>query len=52
MLRVDREVGFCDNTQQSAMRDVGLKAYEKIPKTYLLQRNVREKLHFATIHKD
>jgi hypothetical protein len=29
---VDREVGFYDNTLQISLRDVGLRACEKIPK--------------------
>jgi hypothetical protein len=49
---VDREVGFCDNILRNALRDVGLRACEKIPKPYLSQRNVRERLHFAIIYKD
>jgi hypothetical protein len=52
VLRVDREVGFCDNTLRNALRDVGLRACEKIPKPCLLQENVQEKLCFATIQKD
>jgi hypothetical protein len=52
VLKVDREVGFCDNTLRNALRDVGLKACEKIPKPSLSQRNVQERLRFATIHKD
>jgi hypothetical protein len=40
VLRVDMKVGFCDNTLRNALRDVGLRAYEKIPKPYLSQRNV------------
>ena len=51
MLREDREVGFCDNTLWSALRDVGLSACEKIPKPYLSQKNIRERLRFARIHK-
>jgi hypothetical protein len=35
VLKVDREVGFCDNTLRNALRDVGLRACEKIPKLYL-----------------
>jgi hypothetical protein len=35
VLRVDREVKSCDNTLQNALRDVGLRACEKIPKPYL-----------------
>jgi transposase len=35
VLRVDREVGFCDNTLQHALRDVGLRGCEKIPKPSL-----------------
>jgi hypothetical protein len=34
------------------LRDVGLRACEKIPKPCLSQRNVRKRLRFATIHKD
>jgi hypothetical protein len=52
VLRVDREVGFCDNTLRNALRDVGLKACEKIPNSCLSQRNVQVRLCFATIHKD
>jgi hypothetical protein len=37
VLRVDMEVGFCDNTLWNALRDVGLRACEKIPKPYLQQ---------------
>jgi hypothetical protein len=40
VLRVDREVGFCDNTLRNALRDVGLRACEKIPKPCLSQGNV------------
>jgi hypothetical protein len=35
VLRVDREIGFCDDTLRNALRDVGLRACEKIPKLYL-----------------
>jgi hypothetical protein len=35
VLRVDMEVGFCDNTLRNALRDVGLRACEKIPKPSL-----------------
>jgi hypothetical protein len=52
VLKVDKEVGFYDSTLQNALRDVGLRAREKIPKPYLSQRNVREKLPFSTIYKD
>ena len=52
VLRIDKETGFCDNTLQNALRDVGFKAFEKIPKLCLSQKNVQEKLHFAIIHKD
>jgi hypothetical protein len=52
VLRVDMKVGFCDNTLRNALRDVGLRAYEKIPKPYLSQRNVWKKLCFTTIYKD
>jgi transposase len=52
VLRVDMEVGFCDNTLRNALRDVGLRACEKISKPSLSQRNVQERLRFATIHKD
>jgi transposase-like protein len=52
VLRVNREVGFCDNTLRNALTDVGLGACEKIPKPCLSQRNVQERLCFATIHKD
>jgi hypothetical protein len=51
VLRVGREVGFCDNILQNALRDVGLRACEKIPKPSLSQRNVQERLRFVTIHK-
>ena len=52
VLREDREVGFCDNTLRSALRDAGLSACEKIPKPCLSQKNVRETLRFARIHKE
>lgn len=52
LLRVNREVGFCDNTLRKALRDGGLKAFEKMPKPCLSQKNIQERLHFATIHKD
>jgi transposase len=52
VLRVNREVGFCDNTLQNALRDAGSRACEKIPKPSLSQKNVQERLYFATIHKD
>jgi len=51
VLREGREVGFCDNTLQSALRDVGLSACEKLPKPCLSEKNVQEKLQFARIHK-
>jgi hypothetical protein len=35
VLRVDREIGLCDNTLQNTLRDVGLRACEKIPKPCL-----------------
>jgi transposase len=35
VLRVDRDVGYCDNTLRNALRDVGLRASEKIPKPSL-----------------
>ena len=42
VLREGREVGFCDNTLWSALRDAGLSACEKIPKRgiYLCERRV------------
>ena len=40
VLTVDMEVGLCDNTLRNALRDVGLRACEKIPKFYLSERNV------------
>ena len=52
VLKVDKEVGFCDNTLRNALKDVGLRACEKIPKPSLSQRNVQERFCFATIHKD
>ena len=51
VLRMDKEVGFCDNTLQNVLTDVGLRACEKIPKPSLSQRNVQERLRFVTIHK-
>jgi hypothetical protein len=52
MLRVVRKVEFCENTLRNALRNVGLKACEKIPKPCLSQRNVQARLRFAIIHKD
>ena len=52
VLREGREVGFCDNTLRSTLRDAGLSACEKIPKPCLSQKNVRERLRFARIHKE
>ena len=52
VLRVDMEVGFCDNTLRNALRNIGLRACEKISKPCQSQRNVHEKLRFATISKD
>jgi len=52
VLKVGREVGFFDNTLQNVLRDVGLKACEKIPKRCLSQKKIQERLHFAIIHKD
>jgi hypothetical protein len=52
VLQIDMEAGFFDNTLQNALRDVGLRACEKILKPYVSQRNVQERLRFATIHKD
>ena len=52
VLRVDREVGFYDNTLRNALRDVGLEACEKILKPYLSQKNIQVRLRFATIYKD
>jgi transposase len=52
VLREGREVGFCDNTLRSALRDVGLSACEKIPKPCLSKKNVRERLRFARIHEE
>ena len=52
VLRVDMEVGFYDNILRNALRDVRSRACEKIPKPSLSQRNVQERLCFATIHKD
>lgn len=50
--RVDKEVGFCDNTLRRAMRSAGLIACEKVLKSCLSRKNVQEKLRFATILKD
>ena len=52
VLKEGREVGFCDNTLRSALRDARLSACEKIPKPCLSQKNVRERLRFAKIHKE
>jgi hypothetical protein len=52
VLRADREVGFGNNTLQNALRDVELRAFEKIPRPCLSQRNVQARLCFAIIHKD
>jgi hypothetical protein len=52
VLRVDREVRFYDNTLQNALKDVGLRACEKIPKPCLSQNNIQARFRFATIHKD
>ena len=46
VLKVERKVGFCDNTLQNALRDMDLRACEKIPKPCLLQKNVQERLCF------
>ena len=52
VLREGREVGFYNNILRSALRDAELSACEKIPKPYLSQKNVRERLRFARIHKE
>ena len=52
VLREGREVGFYDNTLWSSLRDAGLSACEKILKPCLSQKNVRERLRFAGIHKE
>jgi len=44
VLRVDREVGLCDNTLHYALRDAGLSACEKVPKPSLSQKNVQTDL--------
>lgn len=48
MLKVDREVGFCHNTLQNALRDV-LKRCQSL---ICHKRNIEEKLCFVTIYKD
>jgi transposase len=52
VLRLDREVGFCDNTLRNALRNVGLRACEKISKPCLSPKNIQERFRFAMIHKD
>ena len=52
VLREGREVGLCDNTLRSALRDARFSFCEKIPKPCLSQTNVQEKLQFANIHKE
>ena len=44
VLREGREVGFCNNTLWSALRDARLSACEKIPKPCLSQKNIQERL--------
>jgi len=51
VLREGRKVGFCNNTLWYALRDVGLRPCEKVPKPCLSQKNVQERLRFATIYK-
>ena len=52
VLRLDREVGLCDNILRNALRNVGLRACEKISKPCLSQKNVQKRFCFAMIYKD